>query len=326
MNQSRFEQLYKEQWLDFAGLLDSLEKPGGKKHPDPERFSEFPMRYRRLCSHYSLARARHYSPALVDQLHHMVLRGHRQLYLRKNNFFWQGLQFIFRGFPAAVRAHAAAFWLSLLLFFGPAFIMGVTTYKDPVFIYSVMDERQVSHMESMYDPQNSNIGRGSERDGETDFAMFGYYILNNISIGFRTFAGGIVFGLGSIFFLVFNGVMIGGVAGHLSHPPFASAFWQFVAGHGAFELIAIVISGAAGLTLGRSLLFPGNFSRIDSLKSQAPESLKLVMGAAMMLVCAAFVEAFWSSSTLAGTIKYWVGGLNWVLVLLYLIFCGKKRS
>lgn len=125
--------------------------------------------------------------------------------------------------------------------------------------------------------------------------------------------------------MIFNGVTIGGVAGHLSHPPYQSTFWQLVAGHGAFELTAIVICGAAGLLLGRSLLLPGKFSRIDALRIHAPIALKLVVGGALMLVCAAFVEAFWSSSRLDPALKYSVAALNWVMVAAYLLFSGRIR-
>ena len=86
--------------------------------------------------------------------------------------------------------------------------------------------------------------------------MFGHYILNNISIALRTFASGLLAGLGTLLVLLFNGVIIGSVAGHLQHIGHGDPFWRFVAGHGAFELTAIVIAGGAGLQLGMKLLAP----------------------------------------------------------------------
>lgn len=324
MNQSQFEQINQDLWHNFQRLLETLEnKSDGAKADIPP--SDLPSHYRQLCNHYGLAQARHYSPALVDRLHNLVLRGHRQLYKKKTALIWTALSFLSRDFPQTVRRHHRAFWLAFLLFYGPAAAIGIAAYRNPALIYSIMDERQVVQMESMYDPGNKKIGRAAKRDSETDLAMFGHYILNNISIGFRTFAGGIIFGLGSIFLLVFNGVMIGGVAGHLSHPPFSTTFWPFVSGHGAFELTAIVISGAAGLLLGYSLIRPGRFKRADALRLQAPTALKLVMGAAVFLLFAAFIEAFWSSSVLSPTIKYGMAACNWTVVVLYLAFAGRER-
>lgn len=325
MNQIQFEQLYQDRWQEFSQLLTALESKPGKKTMAAADPAEFPARYRQLCNHYGLAQCRHYSPALVDRLHDLVLRGHRQLYKKKHGLLWAAIHFIFRDFPRTLRQNALAFWLAFALFFGPAMAVGIATYHDPVLIYALMDESQVIEMESMYNPENRKIGRSQDRSAETDFTMFGFYILNNISIGFRTFAGGIFFGIGTVFLLLFNGLMIGGVAGHLSHPPYASIFWQFVSGHGAFELTGLVIFGAAGLLLGYSVLRPGRYRRTDSLRRQSPTALKLVIGAALMLVAAAFVEAFWSSSTLEPTLKYGVAAGNWLLVILYFLLAGRVR-
>jgi uncharacterized membrane protein SpoIIM required for sporulation len=324
MNQSQFENIHQEQWASFTRLLEGLEKKKKKKSFPEMTYADFPNQYRQLCNHYGVAQVRHYSPALVDRLHNLVLRGHRQLYRSKSGLLWSIIRFIGHDFPQTLRDHYRLFWLAFLLFFGPAVVMGIVTYVDPSLTYSLMGEEQVVNIESMYHPNNKLNGRPLDRKAETDLTMFGYYILNNISIGFRTFAGGIAFGVGTVFFLVFNGLMIGGVAGHLSHPPYNTTFWPFVCGHGPFELTAIVISGAAGLLLGYSLIRPGRYRRIDSLKMQAPTALKLVLGAAVMLLIAAAFEAFWSSSSLTTEVKYGVAGLNAIAVILYLYLAGRR--
>jgi len=331
MNQSQFEQAYRPEWQRFGQLLAILEKKSGAARKDPPRdntvaAAEFPARYRRICNHYGLARTRHYSPALVDQLHALVLRGHRQLYKKKSNGLWTLINFVARIFPRTLRQNSRMFWLALALFCGPAVAVGIATYHDPLLIYSLMGEGQVLAMESMYSPENPKTGRTRERDAESDFTMFGFYILNNISIGFRSFAGGIIFGIGTVFLLVFNGLMIGGVAGHLSHAPYMVKFWPFVCGHGAFELTALVICGAAGLILGQSLIRPGRYRRVAVLRRRAPTALVLVMGAALMLVAAAFVEAFWSSSAFPPQVKFAVAAGNWLLVILYLLLAGRNTG
>ncbi len=324
MNQNQFEENHQQSWKQFGRMLDELESTETAKRTSGIPLDEFPSRYRKICNHYSLAQARHYRPALVDKLHDLVLRGHLQLYRKKTNIFWSTIHFIAVDFPRTLRQKALFFWLSCLLFCVPGILAGVATHNDPVLIYSIMDEHQVVTMESMYNPDNNKIGRSAERTDEDDLTMFGYYILNNISIGFRTFSGGIVFGVGSAFFLLFNGVILGGVAGHLSHPPFSGNFWQFVCGHGAFELTAIVICGAAGLLLGYSLINPGRYRRREALRMTAPVALKLVMGGALMLFIAALIEAFWSSSGFSANIKYSVAAAFWSMVILYLFFAGRR--
>ena len=116
----------------------------------------------------------------------------------------------------------------------------------------------------------SGSSRSAERSAETDFVMFGYYIANNIGIGFRTFAGGILFGIGTLFLLVYNGLVIGGVAGHLTAIGYRDTFWSFVSAHGAFELTAIAVCGAAGLRLARAVLAPSQYSRARALALAGP--------------------------------------------------------
>jgi uncharacterized membrane protein SpoIIM required for sporulation len=148
--------------------------------------------------------------------------------------------------------------------------------------------------------------------------------MNNIGIAFQTFASGLLFGLGSLFFLLFNGLMIGAVAGHLTQIGYGETFWSFVIGHGAFELTAIALAGGAGLKLGWALLAPGRLPRSEALRLAAGRSVRLVGGVIVFLLLAAFIEAYWSSMTFAApTVKYALGAGLWLLVLSYLLLAGR---
>ena len=157
--------------------------------------------------------------------------------------------------------------------------------------------------------------------------MFGYYIKNNTGIGFQVFAGGLLYGLGSLFFLFYNGLVIGAVAGHLTQMGYISTFWGFVAGHSAFELTAIVLAGAAGFKLAAALIMPGRKSRALALRDNAQEAIGIVYGSATLFVMAAFVEAFWSSQPwIPLMVKYGVGIALWLLVIGYFTRLGRGAS
>ena len=324
MRQEAFEKEYQPLWDRLAAMMDDLERPRSKRRLEARDLAGFPECYRRLCSHYALARSRGFSPMLVAYLHRLVLRGHPLLYKRASVWGWRVLAFVLFGFPQAFRRHLGAFGIALIFFLLPAVLMGAACYLQEDLLYSVLEQKDVSSMESAYDPANDHLGRSEERQSETDFVMFGFYILNNISIGFRTFALGILLGVGTLFILAFNGVVIGGVAGHLTRLGFVDTFWPFVSGHGAFELTAIVICGGAGLLMGRAVVAPGPEGRLATLKAHALEALQLVMGAALMLLVAAFIEAFWSSAPFAPGVKYGVAALLWLAVILYLSFAGRS--
>jgi uncharacterized membrane protein SpoIIM required for sporulation len=176
----------------------------------------------------------------------------------------------------------------------------------------------------MYDPANRRLGM---READTNIAMFGFYIWNNVRIGFQTFAGGMLYGVGSAWFLGANGVILGAVSGYLTQVGYIDTFWSFVAGHSSWELIAIVMSGAAGFKLGLAIIAPGNMSRKSALMSAARPAVRLMYGAAGLFFVAAFVEAFWSPITAVPfAVKISVGVAGWILLLAYFALAGRTRA
>lgn len=331
MKQKQVVDARQSEWAHFERLLDAADGRDDSRRSDPGTSaapgsSVLPVLYRRVCRHYALARGRRYSPALVRRLEQLVWRGHALLYRRRGSKPRQLLSFLVTGFPRALRRGRRYVFWSAALFFLPAFAMGVLCFVEPDIIYSVMSPDSVAEMESMYDPDNTRIGRTEGRQSESDFVMFGFYIYNNIGIGFRTFASGILLGIGTVFLLLFNGTVIGGVAGHLSRLGYTDTFWPFVSGHSALELTAIVVCGAAGLMLAHGLVAPGRLARLDALRRRALQAVPLVTGAALMLLMAAFVEAFWSASGAAAAVKLWTGSALWIAVLAYFLFAGRRHG
>jgi len=324
VKQASFEQAYEAEWLALEQTVGLLE--AGKQRPDSEQLDRFAERYRRLVRQHALAVDRHYSAGLIDRLQQLLQRSHHQLYRQRELLLSQILYFLAVGFPSALRRQARYFWLATALFYVPALAMGAWCYVQSDAIYSVMDTASVAGLEYAYDPSTEHPGRGAERQSSTNFEMLGFYVWNNTSIGFRSFASGLTFGIGTVFITVFNGVMIGAAAGHLSGLGFNEIFWPFVSGHGAFELTAICISAAAGLMLGAALLLPGRRRRVDALRLAAMRAVPLVTGAALFFFIAAFVEAFWSPADLPAGIKFGVAALLWASVAAYLSLAGRGRD
>lgn len=353
MNQEQFIAAHEQQWLILEARVNPQLRPERirqrrknkyrKRHqaksPNEEKIAalktdlidkaDFPSLYREVCHHLSLAKSRRYSPYLIERLNLLIDQAH-QVFYRHSHIHGESavaslLEFFSHTFPQTVRDEHKWLWLSSLFFYLPLILMIVVIQVWPEFVYSVLPADSVASMESMYDPQAKHIGR--ERGSDSDSLMFGFYIFNNTSIGFRTFATGLLFGVGSIATLMFNGLYIGSVAGHLTEIGYTQTFWSFVVGHSAMELTAIVLSGAAGLKLGFSLLMPGRKSRYQSLLDAARTSVRIMAGAAVMFFIAAFIEAFWSSTQLISPqIKYLVGGLLWSVVIIYFVFVGRGWS
>ncbi|MGK9417513.1 stage II sporulation protein M [Pseudomonas cedrina] len=322
MKQSLFESRHQPQWQVFAEHLKQLEQ-GQAKASD---ITDFPHQYRRLCQHLALAQERGYSSYLVDPLQQLALRGHQQLYRHRSQLAANVLGFVLADFPRLVREQWRFVLVASLLFFGSLVGIALLVYLFPDLIYAVVSPQQVAEMQGMYDPDASRLGRAAERASSEDWMMFGYYVMHNTGIAFQTFAAGLLFGLGSVFFLIFNGLVIGAVSGHLTEIGYGQTFWSFVIGHGAFELTAIALAGAAGLQLGWGLIAPGQLTRGESLRLAARKSVQMLCGAMIFLLIAAFIEAYWSSITvIAPWIKYLVGAALWLLVGAYLSLAGRNH-
>jgi len=329
MKQHLFEERHAREWQEFEAWLERGDKPRGEPRVAPAQGAldgaEIPQRYRRICQQLALARDRHYGADVVERLHRLAVRGHRVLYGargdRKNRFLF----FVFGGFSRLVRRERRNVALAAVCFFGPLFAMIAVLQAYPDFVHYLLSPAQVTAYEAMYKPDAPRLGRTPAADSA--FAMFGFYVWNNVKIAFQTFAGGLAFGIGTLFFLLFNGIVIGAVAGHLTQIGYTEPFYSFVSGHSALELTAIALSGAAGLKLGAALVKPGRLSRKQALVTAARGAAGLIYGAAAMLLLAAFVEAFWSPLTeVPVRLKYLVGIALWVAVFAYFLMMGRGRA
>jgi uncharacterized membrane protein SpoIIM required for sporulation len=322
MKQQRFVALHEREWDSLQSWLSALDRQP-KRTLRQEQALDFPSSYRRVCHHLALARGRGYSHEISDRLQRLVQQGHRVLYRAPAPRWHRVAGFLVAGFPRLVRAQWRCMAAAAALFYLPALITLVLMQVRPELAHTVFSSAQLAQFEKMYDPANAHIGRSSG----TDMQMFGFYVMNNVSIAFRTFASGLFFGVGAIYVLGANGVLIGGVAGHLTAIGYGGPFWRFVVGHSPFELTALVIAGGAGLQLGLTLLAPGRQRRGPALVAAGWIGAQLALGAFAMLLVAAFIEAYWSSiAALPDALKFGSGALLWMLVLGWLWQGGRAGA
>ncbi len=319
MTPLRFEADHAAGWDEFDAQL-KLARQG-----KPVDGALLAARYRRICENLALARSRDYPMHLVARLEALAQEAHELIY-RRQDYGLRRLGTLLREeLPRAVRAQGRYVWLALALFGLPLLLSFLLAHHGPDFALRLMDAAQLRSYESMYGDGKKALGRVREADG--DWQMFGFYILNNVGIGFRCFGAGILAGVGSALVMVYNGLAIGAVAGHLTRVGLGHNFWPFVVTHSAFELTGIVLAGAAGLRVGMGWLAPGRMTRLDALRTAALAAVPLVYAAFFLLLVAAAFEAFWSSAAwIAPPVKYGVAALCWALVLGWLLLLGRGGS
>jgi uncharacterized membrane protein SpoIIM required for sporulation len=337
MTPLRFEELYDAEWSELEALLDryhgrsprsvtsafaSVTTNTSREPVSGARLAEL---YRRACEHLALAQARAYPAYMLDRLERITADAHQLIYQDRELGIARLRSLATRDFPRAVRRHARYVSVAALAFMVPTIAIGLLVYWRTDLILSVVDSSTASSFDEMYSPNADSIGR--LRTASTDWAMFGYYIRNNIGVAFQCFAGGLFGGVGSLLFLAFNGAFGGAIAGYLVGRGLSHTFFPFVATHSAFELTAIILAGAAGLRIGHALLAPGRLTRSQALVAASRETVTLLYGVTAMLCIAAVIEAFWSSASwLPAAAKYTTAAICWSAVIAYLTLQGRRAG
>jgi uncharacterized membrane protein SpoIIM required for sporulation len=304
-------------WTELDALVRRAADKGPRALSTKEIARVSPL-YRDLCADLARAQAARYSAPLVEYLQGLTASAHGVLYGGKGRARAVGARAMFGAFPRAVRAHWRAMAIAFVLFFGPLAFGVLASLDDPAFAFRIVPESQLRQLTEAYAK-----GFDAGRQGGEGALMAGFYVNNNVGIALRCFATGIFGGLGSAFYLVQNGLSIGAILGYVASQGAGGNILVFVVGHSSLELGAIVIAGGAGLTLGWSIVVPGEKTRLASLQDRARDVVVIVCGAAVMLVMAAGVEGFWSGSSIPAQVKFGFGAAMLLLVCAYLLLAGR---
>lgn len=315
------EQFIKRRQKDWARFEQLLRKCEFSRKPalSGEEISEFSSLYRSLCFDLSLVQSRDWGLTVSRYLNDLAARGHNCFYRSKPGSLLAVVKFVSSDFPRLLRENSGYFWLALALFVIPGLVAGVLIAIDVNWASRIVSTEHQALFDKMY-------SGNSERPDDANAAMAGFYVHNNIGIAFRCYATGAFAGLGTIFFLIYNSIFLGAVTSFVAVKGHGERFFSFVIGHGSFELTAIVVSGAAGLILGHAMVHSGKRSWWDNLRVRGLVSVKIALGAAFMLAVAALLEGFWSPSGVPSSVKFAVGGLLWLVVILYLGFAGRSAE
>lgn len=320
MTAGEFEQRNEARWAEYERLVTLMEK--GKRTAEAEHL---PRLFRELSLDLSLAESRMYGVRLTERLNELVIRGYELIYRTRRGTWDEVIAFVAVKFPQAVRADGKLFWLCSAMFWLPFFAMMLSAQHDIRWIQAILGADGMASVEQMYGGKQEQLSHLRSEYG-SNFQMFCFYIYNNVAIDFRIFAGGMAAGLGTLFFLLFNGLHIGAAAGYVNHACHPPSFWSFVAGHSSFELLGMIVAGMAGMKLGLAILRPGRLPRVRALVEASRQALPLIYGAAAMTTLAAVVEGFWSAQDISYGWKYSVGLAAWVGHIAYFLLAGRRQK
>jgi uncharacterized membrane protein SpoIIM required for sporulation len=307
-----------QDWADLEQMLG----PGRSfRRLPPASISRAAALYRAVSADLMRAQAAGYSPDVITLLDGLAARAHNTLYRAPPYRLRAVWELVAGDFPHTLRRYGRFFALGIALFVLPGVVGFTGALRSRAFALKILPPGMVDMMEQSYAE-----GFGKGREAGVNTAMAGFYVKHNIGIAFQCFATGVLFGLGSLFFLFYNGLLIGAVMGLVTAAGHGRNLLTFTCTHGAFELTAIVIAGSAGMVMGYALVDTGGRTRLASLRARGRDIVTLVMGAALMLIVAACLEGFWSPSGLPERVKWGGAVVAYLLVICYLAIAGRAAE
>jgi uncharacterized membrane protein SpoIIM required for sporulation len=311
---SHFIASHQSRWAELEDLLARSEGTGLHGF-DAAQIEALGRAYRQVISDLAIARRDFPNDQLTRQLNGLATRAHMRLY-RAPAPSWHRLgQFFWTDFARRFRAAQGYLLVAGLLLFGPAVLGYVAALLDAGLRDALVPAQLRTVMAS---------GRTwTDIAPSLRPAMATLIFTNNIQVAFLSFAGGVLFGLGTVYVLVANGLTLGSVLGAAQFYGVSPLLWSFISPHGYLELTCIVIAGASGLMLGDALLRPGLLLRREALARAARRAVELVAGAAPVLVIAGLIEGFISPSELPIAVKIAFGPLAGSVLYALLLSVGR---
>lgn len=315
---STFIQQRQTDWRRLETLLARTEGPAVRLSPDEVR--ELGLLYRGAASDLALAQRDYANQPLTQYLNRLVARGHATLYRSEPLAARRIARYLTHGLPQTYRRLWVFVALAAALMFGPAVISGLLVAANPDLARVVLPAGAQDVI-----PIIEGGELWTDIPVETRPYASAFIMRNNIQVTILAFAGGVLLGLLSMYVLVTNGLMLGGILGLTHHYGIAGGLWDFIIGHGVVELSVICIAGASGLRIGWAIFQPGLMRRRDALAAAARDALKLLLPCAPLLIVAGLIEGFVSpNGDIPFAVKLAVGLSTGALLHGYLLLAGHQ--
>ena len=281
-----------------------------------DELQELGLLYRQTASDLATVREDASGKQIRVYLNQLLGRCHNLIYMGHKPRMSALVRFYSETYPRVFRRTIRQTLLAVAIFFLTAIAAWVVTLHDPAFAQRLLGPQMTETIEQrrMWTESIVTI---------KPLASSGI-MTNNLSVSFSTFALGITGGLGTIWMIVVNGLLLGTVGAATMRAGMALQLWSFVAPHGVLELPAIFIAGGAGLEIARGLWFPGLLPRKESLVEAGGNASQLLLGTIPMLVIAGVIEGFFSPSAFPVAAKFSLAAVLFAALLGYLFFLGRR--
>lgn len=308
MTESQFIEQNKEKWRELELLLDLPQK-------DADKLQEL---FVKVSSDLSYARTFYPKRSVRLYLNNLTQKVFDSMGKKKSGFSFKNITNFFGTIlPEEAFRQKKILLISFLIFIVSMGIGALSTANNPDFAKVILGERYVSMTEENINKQDPM----AVYKDENAIGMFAGITVNNIRVAFIAFVLGLLGGIGTVYILVYNGIMVGVFQYFFySKGLFLTSFLTIWI-HGAIEISAIIIAGAAGIILGNGLLFPGTYKRSTSMQISSKRALRILLGTVPLFIIAGLLESFVTRLTgLPTIVKVMIIAFSFLLVLTMYVF------
>ena len=310
MISTRWLEKRKAHWL----RLEELVKRSGSRGVSAlahREIQELGLLYRQTAADLAAVRDDPSGPRLAVYLNQLLARAHNLIYAGRREKAGGIVCFYRHAYPRIFRETASYTLFAFILFLLAAAAGSLLSLNDPEFPAFLLGPAMMRSIERQEMWTHSIVAIKPVASSAI--------ATNNLAVAFMAFALGITAGIGTLYLMLFNGLLFGVVTTACWQAGMAGQLWAFVSPHGALELPAIFIAGGSGLLIARGLLFPGTLPRRDSLRVAGGAAVRLLLGVIPMLLIAGLIEGFVSPTALAAPFKFALGAALLVLLSAYLL-------
>lgn len=296
-------------WTRLGNLISRAHADGVASLSHLE-LRELAFLYRQVAADLSALRQDPTARTRTAELNSLLARAHSIIYSRKRSGWRIVRDFLWCDYPRLFRQLLPYVLASLILFLAGGVLGALMTLVRPEFMRTLLGPQMVHTIEQGKMWTESLTSMSPQASS--------FITTNNIGVTFAAFAGGILGGLGTLYLIAFNGILMGVVGAACQQHHMSLSLWSFVAPHGSLEIPAILIAGAAGMRLGYGILFPGIYTRRYSIVIAGSEAVRLLAGTIPMLICAGIFEGFFSPSHAPVALKFAVAAVLFSLLIAWL--------
>ncbi len=295
MKEITFINRNKSRWEKFELQLKS------PSHIDPDELAD---QFIQLTDDLSYARTYYPRSRTFMYLNNLTQKTHQEIYRNKREKGSRFISFFTRELPFVLRDARPSFFLSLAIFIVFALLGAVSAITDDNFVRAILGDQYVNATLDSIEKGDPMAVYGNM----SEMPMFLLITINNIKVSFMTFLSGLLSPLGTFYFLFENGVMVGSFQAFFYQKNLLGISTMAIMIHGTLELSAIVLAGGAGIIMGKNLIFPGTYPRLDAFIKGTKDGAKIMLGLIPVFIVAGFLEGF--------VTRYYNSMANWLNILI----------